>query len=419
MEKHKKLFFSSKSQTLIAAIVLLELLSSLHPITFSFAVQNPSEQYFVMLVSSNNQNMTTIPSSTANASSSVSNGNTTNANQPNATLVEFISNIEQIKGHLDQALINKESGNNTLAQAHVLHPIDEVYSNIQVQLANQNRTLNQTLSATLQNLSSTVTNTALPDVKGQIDRINMLLNDSIQTVIPSSDLNNNPILNASVVAQLLNTTGHEYEEAVANGTVKAIVEYQDAQAFIHRAQSIFNSSASRISQNSSSSNMTQEVQEINELFSNLNNAINNKQDPATIEATTINGIIHGLAEITGMYESQLLAGKEEEAGETAGQQDPIAIINHIKSLLNNNLLTAYRSQDYATAESTAIEAYLENYENIETTIAQHDRPLMEQIEIMLREDLRQMIKDRVQVEQIEQQVNMIDANLDRVTDLLQ
>ena len=33
---------------------------------------------------------------------------TTNATAPNATLVEFVSNIEQIRGHLDQAVINKE-----------------------------------------------------------------------------------------------------------------------------------------------------------------------------------------------------------------------------------------------------------------------------------------------------------------------
>jgi hypothetical protein len=220
------------------------------------------------------------------------------------------------------------------------------------------------------------------------------------------------------VAQLLNTAGHEYEEAVANGTVIAIVEYQDAQAFIHRAQDIFNSSASKLNQSSS---VAQEVREINELFSNLNSAINDKDDPATIETTTINGIIHGLVEVTGLSESQLLAGEQEEeaAGVAVGQQDPITIINHIKSLLNNSLLTAYRAQDYATAESIAIEAYLNNYENIETAIAQHDQQLMGQIEIMLREDLRQMIKDRVPVEQIEQQVNMVDENLNRATDLLQ
>jgi hypothetical protein len=422
MNKYKKGVSPSEHTTTLAGIAVLFviLLSSAGLYVSSSGVQQQQQQYqetqqsATMTLAGINETLTTAPMHNA-ANNTSTNENATIANQPNATLVEFISNIEQIRGHLEQALINKESGNNTLAQAHVLHPIEEVYSNIQDQLANQNSTLNQTLSTALQNLSYSVTNAALPDVESQINHINMLLNDSVQTVAPNSASNNNSAFNASVVARLLNIAGDEYEEAVANGTVKAIVEYQDAQTFIHRAQSIFNSSENRLNQSSSS--VAQEVQELNKFFSNLNSAINNKEDPTTIEATTINWIIHGLAEITGLSESQL-AG--EEAGTaTSEEKNPVAIINHIKSLLNHNLLAAYRSQDYATAESVAIEAYLDNYENIEATIAQQDRALMGQIELMLREDLRQMVKDRVPVEQIEQQVALIDANLDRASQLLQ
>jgi hypothetical protein len=158
--------------------------------------------------------------------------------------------------------------------------------------------------------------------------------------------------------------------------------------------------------------LAHEVEEVNEFFSNLNGAVNNRDDHETVE-TTINGIIHELAEITGLSESQLTG---EEAGEA--EQDPIAIINNIKSLLTQ-LIAAYRSQDYQGAESIAIEAYLENYENVEAPIAQQDQQLMEQTEVMLREELRQMITDRVPVEQIEQHIAMINANLDRATELLQ
>jgi hypothetical protein len=229
----------------------------------------------------------------------------------------------------------------------------------------------------------------------------------VQAVVPSSELNNNPAFNASVVGHLLRLAGHEYEEAVANGTIIEVVEYQDAQAFIHRAESIFKSSVSRMNQT-----LAHEVEEVNEFFSNLNRAVNNRDDHETVE-TTINGIIHELAEITGLSESQLTG---EEAGEA--EQDPIAIINNIKSLLTQ-LIAAYRSQDYQGAESIAIEAYLENYENVEAPIAQQDQQLMEQTEVMLREELRQMITDRVPVEQIEQHIAMINANLDRATELLQ
>jgi S-adenosylmethionine/arginine decarboxylase-like enzyme len=387
----------------IAAAMVLAALSILGPYAPSFAVQYQLQQSATIIVASINENTTTI-SRTANTTTSVANATT--ANLPNVTLVEFVSNIEQIRGHLDQALFNKESGNNTLAQTHTLHPIEEVYSSIEDQLVNQDSTLNQTLSAALQNLSSSVTNAMLEEFESQVDSVNILLDNSVQTLVPSSEVNN-PAFNASVVARLLHIAGHEYEEAVANGTIKEIVEYQDAQAFIQRAESIFNSSASTINQS-----MSHEVEEVNQFFSDLNGAVNNREDPETVE-TTINGMIHELAEITGLSESQLTG---EEAGEA--EQDPIAIINNIKSLLTQ-LIAAYRSQDYQGAESIAIEAYLENYENVEAPIAQQDQQLMEQTEVMLREELRQMITDRVPVEQIEQHIAMINANLDRATELLQ
>jgi hypothetical protein len=409
MDKYKRTnLLLSPYLGIIGALVLLALLSSSGLFAPWFGLQyQPTQQSATIVVASSNENMTTTSSSIANITTTGAN-ETTTASVPNATLVEFVSNIEQIRGHLDQALINKESGNNTLAQAHTLHPIEEVYSSIEDQLANQNSTLNQTLSVALQNLSSSVTNATLEEFESQIDHANMLLNNSVQALVPSSELDNNSAFNASVVARLLHVAGHEYEEAVANGTVKAVVEYQDAQAFIYRAGSVFNSSASRINQS-----MAPEVEEVNEFFSILNGAVMNKEDPATVQ-TTINGIIHELAEITGLSETQLVG---EESG--AAEQDPIAIINNIKSLLNQQLLSAYRSQDYSGAESIAIEAYLENYEHIEAAIAEHDQQLMEQTEVMLREELRQMITDRVPIEQIEQHVTMINANLDRAAELLQ
>ncbi len=51
--------------------------------------------------------------------------------------------------------------------------------------------------------------------------------------------------------------------------------------------------------------MAQQVEEVNKSFLNLIGAVNNKYDPQTVE-TTINGMIHELAEITGLSESQLI-----------------------------------------------------------------------------------------------------------------
>ena len=388
-------------------MVLVMLLSSsgLYALTYGVPYQ-PQQQSATIMGASANQNTTgvaTSPNGTSNLANETATASTATA--PDVTFIEFVSSIEQIRGHLDQALGNKESGNDTLAQTHALHPIEEVYTSIEELIVSQNGTLNQSLSVALQDLSSSVPNATPEELGGQIDSINMLLDNSVQTLVPSSELTN-PAFNASVVARLLHIAGHEYEEAVANGTIREIAEYQDGQAFIHRAESIFNSSASNINQS-----MAHEVEEVNELFLNLNTAVTNRDDPGNVE-TTINGIIHELAEITGLSESQLTG---EESG--TEEQDPVAIINNIKSLLTQ-LIAEYRAENYQGAESIATEAYLENYEFIEAPLAQRDQQLMEQTEVMLREDLRQMITQRVPIEQIEQHIAMINANLDRATQIL-
>jgi hypothetical protein len=406
MVEHKKINHRSPYLGIFGAMVLITLLSSsgLYGLSYGDHSQRV-ERSATIIVAGTDQNMTSAATSPNGTGGSANETMASTATAPNATNAEFVSNIEQIRGHLDQARINKESGNDTLTTAHTLHPIEEVYASIEEQLVSQNATLNETLSVALQDLSSSVPNVAAEEFGDQVNSINTQLDNIVQTLVPSSDLSN-PTFNASVVARLLHIAGHEYEEAVANGTIIAMVEYQDGQAFIQRAQNIFNSSAGNIDES-----LAHEVQEVNIFFTDLNNAVNNLDDPANVE-TIINGIIHELAEITGLSETQLTG---EEAG--AEEQDPIAFINNVKSLLTE-LAAAYRAQDYQGAENIAIEAYLENYEFVEAPLAELDRELMEQTEVMLREELRQMITNRAPIEQIEQHIGLINANLDRATQLL-
>lgn len=406
MVEHKKINHRSPYLGIFGAMVLITLLSSsgLYGLSYGDHSQRV-ERSATIIVAGTDQNMTSAATSPNGTGGSANETMASTATAPNATNAEFVSNIEQIRGHLDQARINKESGNDTLTTAHTLHPIEEVYASIEEQLVSQNATLNETLSVALQDLSSSVPNVAAEEFGDQVNSINTQLDNIVQTLVPSSDLSN-PTFNASVVARLLHIAGHEYEEAVANGTIIAMVEYQDGQAFIQRAQNIFNSSAGNIDES-----LAHEVEEVNIFFTDLNNAVNNLDDPANVE-TTINGVIHELAEITGLSETQLTG---EEAG--AEEQDPIAFINNVKSLLTE-LAAAYRAQDYQGAENIAIEAYLENYEFVEAPLAELDRELMEQTEVMLREELRQMITNRAPIEQIEQHIGLINANLDRATQLL-
>jgi hypothetical protein len=104
----------------------------------------------------------------------------------------------------------------------------------------------------------------------------------------------------------------------------------------------------------------------------------------------------------------------EDTQET--QRQPVKIIEDIQVLLNK-ILNEYKAQNYTGAEDLATVAYLENYEYVEAPLEEKNEELMEETEIMLREDLSTAIEERAPVEQIQQLMNNINGNLDRAKQL--
>jgi hypothetical protein len=237
----------------------------------------PSFDYRVFAQEEDNQTTTTADNTTSSTNLS-----------SNTTLIDFVSNIEQIKAHLDAAMMNKQAGNNSLAQAHTLHPIAEIYSSIEPQIANANMTLNQTLASNLNELSQMVNSSTTDEFNTQAQKINGLVNQTVKQVVPVETANNSTF-GLAVVADLLSIASAEYGEAVENGTIKEIVEYQDGQAFVSRAQDLMVQTSTGLVQEK-----TSEIQETNKLFSDLNIAIHNKSSPELVD-TSIRAIIHQIS----------------------------------------------------------------------------------------------------------------------------
>jgi hypothetical protein len=322
----------------------------------------------------------------------------------NSTLVDFASNIEQIIGHINAAMINKEAGNNTLAEAHTLHPIAEIYSSIELMISGSNTTLNETLISNLNQLSQIVKTSSTDEFDTQSQKVKGLLNQTVQQIIPSKITSNNSF-KLGVVSDLLSIAEVEYGEAVENGTIKEIVEYQDGQAFVLRAQDMFGQASPTIPRE-----MNHELQETNQFISNLNTAIQNKSNPEVVD-TSIGAIIHEISEITGISEAAL--GSQG----TTASTEPGEIISEIRTLLNQTI-QEYKQQNYDEAEALATTAYLDNFEFIEAPLADKDNALMENTEVMLREQLRQLIQNKVSLEELQQHIDKINSNLDQAEKLL-
>lgn len=92
--------------------------------------------------------------------------------------------------------------------------------------------------------------------------------------------------------------------------------------------------------------------------------------------------------------------------------------SNIDSLLNVVVNEIKDNKDYKKADKAAISAYLDNYEYLELPIEQNDPELMLEIELNMREELRQMIKDNASSERIESFVYKILQKLEEAENVL-
>jgi hypothetical protein len=189
---------------------------------------------------------------------------------------------------------------------------------------------------------------------------------------------------------ILETAEHEYEEAVSEGEIIEMIEYQDSTAFIHRAEVAFEAIRADMPEH--------EAEEVAEFFEELNSLTAANADFEHVE-TAIGGINHEYEEVFGLEGS----GTEELGG--------WEYIDRINELLDQSV-HEYEEGEFDEARAIAREAYLDNYEYIETDIAEDDRELMEKIEIDMREELVQMIDDRRPVAEIQAHVDQIKADLE-------
>ncbi len=183
--------------------------------------------------------------------------------------IEYVYNIEQMKGHLEQAILNKEDGNNTLTRAHILHPIIEIYDFIEAPLVTVDSNLNHTLYTSLNALSQNVEKLDVSQFKEETEKSNKMLNDAIKLIVPQE----NSTLNLIVASWLFDIANTEYEGGVSDGKVIEIVEYQDASGFISRAESLVKDSIPMLNQT-----MKNSAEEVLSLISPLKSEIQNKAD---------------------------------------------------------------------------------------------------------------------------------------------
>lgn len=304
---------------------------------------------------------------------------------------DFASSLEETLGHFWALEQNLDDRNAELAVVHATHPISELYDSMKPDLKAADPALDAQVQKTLMelkdkasiNVSRAQAQQAIDDAKGVVQ--------IARTTIVGEYLSNDVNTKLKLMKVLLETSIAEYGEAVSDGVIGEMAEFQDGSAFVWRSQQIFETIRSDID--------SHEAEKIAELFGEVKQGYDKRVSPSEIETLT-GGIIHELDEILG------IDGDNEDR--------LFQYIDNIRELLAQTK-QEYRNGNNDLALSLATKAYLDNYEFLEGPLIELDqRELMEEVEIMLREDLRNMIKNGEPSSKVNMQIDAILEKMDTI-----
>lgn len=115
------------------------------------------------------------------------------------------------------------------------------------------------------------------------------------------------------------------------------------------------------------------------------------------------------------------AGEGEESEEAAEESTPaeaVAEIGEVRDRLDH-AVEEYREGETDEAEKIVGDAYLEHFEKVEHPLAERDRELMEDIELLISTKIRNRMKAGAPVAAVEKLVGEAKSKLDRAEALLQ
>ena len=226
----------------------------------------------------------------------------------------------------------------------------------------------------------------LTEIKSNLNTINSKLLD------PNSA--NYPSIMASTIIVLLNDTAKFYELSNFGDTKDPSnqVDYENAVGTLDISQSLYKNISKFFSDS--------KQQEFDSFFTYLKNYLSTKS-----EAENISKLI-----------TAIQSNLSEEPTVQSGDSLQIYFAN-IKDLLTKIDLALKNNSDFTSAQKYATTAYLDNFEYVEAPLEKVNPTLMLDIEIMMREDLRELLNNEQQ-DQATVLLSNITTNLMQAASLL-
>ena len=315
-------------------------------------------------------------------------------------------NLERIRNQILLAEESVASGDKDMAFAHSYIPHSVIFPSIKGQLNAINSQSASQLEALLTDIPISIRSGENAELQGKLQSdltsIERLLDNILNQTVGQYASNNGFI--ANIVVSLLRDAEQSYRLSNATTTTNqqfSKVDYENAQGLVNISKLNYEKIVGFIDE--------RRRQEINSFFNQLENSIMQR---ANIEPI-----------------SQLVSAIERDLAEylsvsTGYQGAPTTTSEHsqyfttIRNLLLDVVIEVKENGDYRQADKAVMTAYLDNYEYLEAPIERLNATLMEDIEVDMREELRDMLKEEQPIAAIENFVDGIFLKLSTAEQLL-
>ena len=204
--------------------------------------------------------------------------------------LEFAGTLEETLGHFWALELNLDEKNSKLALVHAAHPISELYDTMSEHLKT-----NPSFDEKLQNTLIELQNKANTDVSRSqaqlaIDDAKEIIQEARDLVV-GDELSHDPDFKMQLINGLLETAKIEYEEAVVDGNIEEMAEFQDGSAFVWRSQQIFQEVEDNFDPIDSS--------RLDDYYKQVWNSFDTRADPVDVE-NWIDSVIYEFEELSGI-----------------------------------------------------------------------------------------------------------------------
>ncbi|MGC2385714.1 MAG: hypothetical protein WA460_01420, partial [Nitrososphaeraceae archaeon] len=334
-----------------------------------------------------------------------SNATSTSLYDENSLII--LVNLERIRTQILLANQSLISGDEDMAFAHSYIPHSVIFPSIKSQLSAISSQSVSQLESLLTDLPISIKaeGNAGPQGRSQTDikAIIQLLDNILDQSIGQQFISNQTSI-ANTVVFLLRDAEQSYElsNAAASSQQFSKVDYENAQGLVNVSKSNYENLASSLDE--------RRRQEVYSFFSQLEDSIVQRANMEPI-SQVVAAIERDLAEFLSIN-----SGSEGDAPTTSEHSQYFTTIRDLLSEVNNEVK---ENEDYRAADKAAITAYLDNYEYLEAPIEKLNSTLMVDIEIDMREELRDMLKKEQAPTAIENFVNGILVKLTTAEQLLE